>query len=83
MFSEQADIVWVTETWLRDDIENSEILPWSDYTICRKDRKTRGGGVLLALKSSSFLSSREIVADSDLELIALELTSTCNQKYLA
>ena len=83
VFSEQADIVWVTETWLRDDIENSEILPWCDYTIYRKDRNTRGGGVLLALKSSSFSSSREIVTGSDLELIAVELTSTSNQKYLA
>ena len=82
VYSEQADIVWVTETWLRDDIENSEILPWNDYTIYRKDRQTRAGGVL-ALKSSSFSSSREIVNDSDLELVAVELKTTCKQKYLA
>ena len=83
VYSEQADIVWVTETWLRDDIENSEILSWNDYTIYRKDRQTRAGGVLLALKSSSFSSSREIVNDSDLELVAVELKTTCNQNYLA
>ena len=82
MYSEQADIVWATETWLRDDIENSEVLPWNDYTVYRKDRQTRAGGVLLALKSSSFSSSREIVNDSDLELVAVELKTTCNQKYL-
>ena len=68
---------------LRDDIDNSEILPWNDYTIYRKDRQTRAGGVLLALKSSSFSSSREIVNDSDLELVAVEQKTTCNQKYLA
>ena len=79
VYSEQADIVWVTETWLRDDIENSKILPWNDYTIYRKDRQTRAGGILLALKSSSFSSSREIVNDSDLELVAVELKTTCNQ----
>ena len=83
VYSEQADIVWVSETWLTDDIDNSEILPWNDYTIYRKDRQTRAGGVLLALKSSSFSSSREIVNDSDLELVAVELKTTCNQKYLA
>ena len=33
-----------------------------------------------ALKSSSFSSSREIVNDSDLELVAIELRTTCNQK---
>ena len=36
-----------------------------------------------ALKSSSFSSSREIVNESDLELVAVELRTTCNQKYLA
>ena len=36
-----------------------------------------------ALKSSSFSSSRKIVNDSDLELVAVELRTTCNQKYLA
>ena len=83
VYSEQADIVWVTETWLRDDIENSQILPWSDYAIYRKDRKTRAGGVLLAVKSSSFSSSREVKLDTDLEILAVELTSYCNEKLLA
>ena len=27
VFSEEAVLVWVTETWLRDDVESSKILP--------------------------------------------------------
>ena len=81
--SEQADVVWVTETWFRDDIDDAEILPWGDYVIYRKDRKTRAGDVLLAVKSSSFSSSREVKLDTDLEILAVELTSYCNKKFLA
>ena len=81
VYTENADIIWVTETWLRDDVENSEILPWG-YTIYMKDRKSRAGGVLLAVKSSSFSSSREVNFNTNLELITIELTSGSNMKYL-
>jgi exonuclease III len=59
VYTENSDIVCVSETWLRDDINNAEILH-SGYTIFRNDRKSRGGGVLLAVKSSSFKSIHEI-----------------------
>jgi exonuclease III len=61
--------------------ESSEILPWG-YTIYRKDRKSRAGGVLLAVKSCSFSTFREINFDTDLELVTVELTSKSNSKYL-
>ena len=51
-YTEDADIIWVAQTWLKDNVESREILPWG-YTIYRKDRKSRAGGVLLAVKSSS------------------------------
>lgn len=47
----------ITESWLSDEILDSEILP-STYSVFRQDRKfniverTRGGGVLLAINSS-------------------------------
>ena len=81
VYSEKADLVWVTETWLRDDVESYEILPWG-YTIYRKDRKSRAGGVLLAIKSSSFTTSCEVNFGTDLELVTVELTSKSNLKYL-
>lgn len=81
VYSEEADLVWVTETWLKDDVESSEILPWG-YTIYRKGRKSRAGGVLLAIKSSSFTASCEVNFGTDLELVTVELTSKSNLKYL-
>lgn len=41
----------VTETWLHSDVQNSEIMPPS-YTLIRKDRGSRGGGVAIAIKNN-------------------------------
>ena len=57
VYAEEADLVFINETWLNDDINNEEILH-SGYTVYRKDRINRtGGGVLVAMKSASFMST--------------------------
>ncbi len=48
-----------------------EILPYN-YCIYRKDRNSRGGGVLLAVRTQS-IPSRLIDTPPDLELIAIHL----------
>ena len=45
----KCDIIIGTETWLTDEHQNSELL-LNNFDIFRKDRKTRGGGVLIATK---------------------------------
>jgi exonuclease III len=63
VYGENLDVVCVNETWLNENISNSEILN-SDYNIFRKDRVGRnGGGVLVAIKSSSFSSVKEFVSN--------------------
>ena len=81
VYSEQIDIVCVNETWLNGNIDDSEILN-SDYTILRKDRETRGGGVLLAIKSDSFKSVREVHQNQYLEIISAEITTSSNSRLL-
>ena len=49
ILSRDFDLRAITETWLSNSILNGEILP-SNYTIYRRDRASRGGGVLLAVK---------------------------------
>ena len=44
------DVVIGTETWLYPSVLNSELFP-EDYTVIRKDRNDKHGGVLLALKN--------------------------------
>lgn len=43
-------ILILTETWLNDEIHDSESVP-PGYNIIRKDRGSRGGGVAIILKS--------------------------------
>ena len=43
------DIIFGCETWLNKKIETQEILP-DNYIVYRKDRSSKGGGVLLAIK---------------------------------
>ena len=51
IYSSDYDIICLTETWLTDLIFDQEILPTS-YNIYRKDRPSRGGGVLIAIKDT-------------------------------
>ena len=81
VYSEDLDIVCVNETWLSNNVYNAEILH-SGYTIFRKDRKSRGGGVLLGIKSETFKSVREINHNHDLEISVAELTTSSNMNLL-
>lgn len=49
LFEYNPDIVIVTETWLRPEIKDCEIIPPA-YNMIRKDRDTRGGGVAIIFK---------------------------------
>ena len=82
VYSENADLVWVPESWLNKDIKDKEILP-TGYTIYSRDRETRAGGVFLAVKSDSFITSCEVeILRSDLEVISVELITASKHKLL-
>lgn len=65
-----ADIVIGTESWLSDDVANSEILR-SGYKLYRRDRKTRGGGVFLCVKSALYV--RNSWFSNNLEILGMEI----------
>ncbi len=81
VYSEDSDIIFVNETWLKKHICDLDILH-SGYTIFRKDPTTRGGGVLLGVRTSSFKSVREVEHNYDLEIILAEITTLSNMKLL-
>lgn len=70
IYSSTYDLICITESWLTNMIYNSEILP-NDFTIFRKDRKTRGGGVLVAVKDS--IPVQSLPTPEDLEVVAVNL----------
>ena len=66
VYSSSIAVFALTETWLSDSFCDGEILP-SDFTVYRRDRLSRGGGVLLAVHSS--LSSSCFDSPPDLEAV--------------
>ena len=67
------DLIAITETWLSNSTLNGEILS-SNYTIYRRDRASRGGGVLLAVKDH--LSSKLQYSSDVIGSIVVEIYST-------
>ena len=70
VYSTNHTIYCITETWLTDLIFDSEILP-ANYSIFRKDRISRGGGVLVAVDSS--LSCHEVPSPPELEVVTVRI----------
>ena len=81
VYSDDLDIVCANETWLSENVYNAKILH-SGYRIVRKDRKTRGAGVLLGIKTSVFKQVREIKHNHDLEIAMAEITTAKDMKML-
>ena len=70
VYSSNFSIFCVTETWLCDFVSDGEILP-VNYVLYRKDRPSRGGGVLVATRQS--VISSIIPSPSDLEIVCIKI----------
>ncbi len=64
------DVFCFTETWLNDTVFNNEIIPIG-YSIYRKDRSARGGGVLIAVNDN--IPSWSVKSPSHLEVTSVAL----------
>ena len=82
VYSENFDIITVTEASLNDTISNKEILPIG-YHIVRRDRTSekRGGGVLMAFREGLQYDTITLKNQTNLEIVAVEL-KTKNMKCL-
>ena len=73
VYAENSDVICVNEAWLNQNISNFEILH-SGFTIFRSYRSDRGGGgVLIAIKTTSFKAVKEFKRESEAELQQLEI----------
>ena len=91
------DIVILNETWLKESINDNEILPSSLYTIFRRDRsleshptnkdkpkkfRRNGGGVLIAINNSLAASFKTIPLKCKAEMLAVEIMLENNTKII-
>ena len=87
MYAANSDVICVNETWLNQNISNSEILH-SGFTIFRRGRSDRdGGGVFIAIKTASFKAGKKFKPESEaerqqLEIIFAEITTLTGQRIL-
>ena len=83
VYSENFDVVALTEKWLTNSVSDNEILDVG-YSTYRTDRSTgkRGGGVLLAVKNSiQSYRRRDLEADSS-ETVAIEIVQNESPKFI-
>ena len=69
VYASKFNVFCITETWLSDSIYDGEILSY-DYTLYRKDRLSRGGGVLVAVNCS--IPSSLLPSPPDLEVASVK-----------
>ena len=74
------DFIAITETWLHNNIDDNELLP-NSYNIHRKDRESRGGGVILAVRSNISCFRRRDLEESDCELLWGEIPFKDSSSY--
>ena len=70
VFSKSLYVICITETWLNNQILDNEIIP-QNYKIYRRDRESRGGGVLIAI--SEDINAKLVHTHTTVELIHIEL----------
>ena len=70
VYSSDFTFICLTETWLSENVSDGEILP-NGFVFYRKDRPTRGGGVLIAVKSA--VPSSSLPSPTDIEVISVEV----------
>jgi len=64
------DVVIGTESWLKEDISNTEVFR-ADYTTFRRDRSAHCGEVFIFVKN--IIASMELWVDDDFEMITVKV----------
>lgn len=72
----------LSETWLNSAVSDAEISLSRSHDIYRRDRPTRGGGVLLAV-NSKLKSRRRFDLETNCEVIWIEVASASSKLLLA
>ena len=96
VYSAKPDIIILNETWLCKSILDSEIFPNNSYKVFRRDRtllthpldptkpkkyKTRGGGVLIAVKSDLDVTSVDMKSTSKAEVLSVFFKTKIAKKF--
>jgi exonuclease III len=74
LLAQDINIIGLTETWLSSSVLDAELFD-ARYTVFRKDRQTRGGGVAMAVQSRHLSASKRMTElESDGEDLWVKIT---------
>ena len=85
VYSTLPHVISICETWLIPEIQDSDILSPDLYNIIRKDRLSKGGGVLTAVAKSLYSKERPELAtpfSENNEIAVTEIRPNNNSKIL-
>lgn len=68
------NLIFITETWLYDGILDSELTDTNKYNVFRRDRGSRGGGVMALCAAELGVRSRDDWQRDDLDIECVWLT---------
>ncbi|XP_046397077.1 uncharacterized protein LOC124163976 [Ischnura elegans] len=74
----KLDIIALTETWLNPSVRDGELSFSATHGIHRKDRLSRGGGVLVAI-NNKFPSKRRLDLETECEIVWTEVSLPSNK----
>lgn len=78
-WSQDYDIICITETWLHKEIADGEILDIANYNIFRSDRNAeitgmgRGGGVLIAVSTNIKVIDYYVIDNNHFEAVCVNI----------
>ena len=78
--ADRPDLVAITETFLSDEIGDSELVD-SPYCVFRRDRSRHGGGVLLLIRDIIPAIRRDDL-ENECELLWVEISHVKNKTFL-
>jgi len=81
LLSTKPDILIGTETWLDQEINTCEIFP-REYSVYRRDRPSRGGGVLIAVRDGLSSVQEPLPSHPDCELLWVRVKLKRNRNLL-
>ena len=83
IFETNLDIFCISETWLKDDI-NDDMIHIPGYTVVRRDRNCnkRGGGVCIYIRSNISFVYRNDFHNDVVEAVWIELPRTNSDKII-
>ena len=76
MLIHQIQIYFLVETWLNNNITNSEIFPSDmNYDVVRKDREDGYGGVLIAIKQNFIFEAITVKQNVECQFLKIQLSN--------